>query len=56
MAPCAGRFVNCLDRGGPPREWTPPVPVQEHIDTWYFGRALAAMDRELRIDTLTVYP
>lgn len=49
------RFVNCLDRGRPPREWTPPVPVREHIDTWYFGRALAAMDRELRIDGLTVY-
>jgi hypothetical protein len=49
------RFVNCLDRGGPPREWTPPVRVEEHIDTWYFGRALAAMDRELRIEGLTIY-
>jgi hypothetical protein len=49
------RFVNCLDRQGPPREWTPPVGVEEHIDTWYFGRALAAMDRALRIDGLTVY-
>lgn len=29
--------------------------VEEHIDTWYFGRALAAMDRELSIDGLTVY-
>jgi hypothetical protein len=49
------RFVNCLDRNGPPREWTPPVRVEEHIDTWYFGRALEAMDRELRIDGLTFY-
>ena len=49
------RFVNCLDREGPPREWTPPVRVEEHIDTWYFGRALAEMDRHLRTDGLTVY-
>ena len=27
----------------------------EHIDTWYFGRALAEMDRHLRLDALTVY-
>jgi len=48
-------FFNCLDRDGPPREWTPPIRVEEHIDTWYFGRALEAMDRELRIDGLTFY-
>lgn len=49
------RFVNCLDRGGPPRDWTPPAPVEELIDTWYFGRALTAMERDLRVDGLTVY-
>jgi hypothetical protein len=31
------------------------VRVEEHIDTWYFGRSLAAMERELRVDGLTVY-
>ena len=53
MPPC--RFVNCLDRERGPREWTPPEPVPELIDTWYFGRALAAMERELRTGPLTVY-
>jgi hypothetical protein len=48
-------FFHCLDRDGPPREWTPPIPVEEYIDTWYFGPALEAMERELRIDGLTVY-
>jgi hypothetical protein len=49
------RFVNCIDRDRPPREWTPPVRIEEHIDTWYFGPALEAMDRELAVDGLTVY-
>jgi hypothetical protein len=31
------------------------VRVEEHIDTWYFGPALASMQRELRIDGLTFY-
>jgi hypothetical protein len=48
-------FFHCLDRDGPPREWTPPTPVEEYIDTWYFGPALEAMERELRIDGLTFY-
>jgi hypothetical protein len=49
------RFVNCLDVERGPREWTPPEPVERLIDTWYFGPALAAMDRELRVAGLTVY-
>jgi hypothetical protein len=49
------RFVNCLGRDGRPREWTPPTPVDEMLDTWYFGRALAAMERELELPGLTVY-
>jgi hypothetical protein len=47
-------FFNCLGRDGP-REWTPPVAVPEMLDTWYFGRALAAMERELAVGPLTVY-
>jgi hypothetical protein len=47
-------FVNCLGDDGP-SPWTPPAPVPELIDTWYFGRALAAMERDLEIDGLTVY-
>jgi hypothetical protein len=37
------------------RAWAPPRPVPELIDTWYFGRALAAMERELLVRGLTVY-
>lgn len=48
-------FFNCLDAKRAPRAWTPPSPIDEHIDTWYFGPALAAMDRELRVSGLTVY-
>jgi hypothetical protein len=47
-------FVNCLGRDGP-RDWNPPDPVSDLIDTWYFGRALAAMDRQLKVRGLTVY-
>jgi hypothetical protein len=48
-------FVQCLDPDRKPREWNPPAPVGDLIDTWYFGPALAAMARELRVDGLTVY-
>ena len=47
-------FINCLGRDGP-RDWNPPDPVPDLIDTWYFGRALAAMDRQLEVEGLTVY-
>ena len=47
-------FVNCLGDDGP-EPWNPPDPVPGVIDTWYFGRAVAAMERDLEIDGLTVY-
>jgi hypothetical protein len=50
------RFLHALDRDGEPRNWTPPVPVEELIDTCYFGPALAAMEQELRIGGLTFLP
>jgi hypothetical protein len=49
------RFFNCLGPDGRPQYWTPPEPVEELLDTWYFGRALAAMERELQVEGLTVY-
>jgi hypothetical protein len=49
------RFVNCLGRDGSPRDWTPSVPIVDMVDTWYFGRALAAMERELEVGGLTFY-
>ena len=36
-------------------EWNPPEPIGNLIDTWYFGRALEAMAREVEADRLTVY-
>jgi hypothetical protein len=48
-------FFHCLSPDRQPRQWNPPTPVPELIDTWYFGRALAAMQRELDDDRLTVY-
>jgi hypothetical protein len=51
----ATRFFQCLQADRRPRPWTPPVPVEDVVDTWYFGRAFAAMDRELRLRGLTVY-
>lgn len=53
-ASSATTFVNCLGSHGP-HDWSPPAPVPELIDTWYFGRALTAMDRELQTRGLTVY-
>jgi hypothetical protein len=49
------RFVQCLGPNREPQEWNPPAPIDELIDTWYFGRALAAMEQELQISGLTVY-
>jgi hypothetical protein len=49
------RFYNCLAPDRVPREWTPPEPIRELVDTWYFGRALQAMERELNVDGLVVY-
>jgi hypothetical protein len=44
-----------LGRDRRPRDWTPPTPIEDMIDTWYFGRALAAMERGLELRGLTVY-
>jgi hypothetical protein len=44
-----------IGQDGRLRDWTPPTPVDELIDTWYFGRALAAMERELLVRGLTFY-
>jgi hypothetical protein len=49
------RFFHCFRADGEPTEWTPPTPVPELIETWYWGRALEAMERELQVDGLTVY-
>jgi hypothetical protein len=49
------RFFVCLDGNREPRPWTPPTPLDELIDTWYFAPALAAMERELLVEGLTVY-
>jgi hypothetical protein len=54
VARVSTKFVNCLGEGGP-HNWTPPLPVPELIDTWYFGRVLAAMEQHLEVDGLTVY-
>ena len=43
----------CPDRE--PRGVEPPEPIGNLIDTWYFGRALEAMAREVEADRLTVY-
>jgi hypothetical protein len=48
-------FFNCLGPDRRPRAWNPPTPVEDIVDTWYFGRALAAMERELEVDGLTFY-
>jgi hypothetical protein len=48
-------FFNCLGPDRRPQAWNPPTPVEGVIDTLYFGRALAAMQRELEIDGLTFY-
>jgi hypothetical protein len=48
-------FFNCLGPDRRPQAWNPPDPVEDVVDTWYFGRALAAMQRELKVDGLTVY-
>lgn len=49
------RFIQCLHPDGHPRDWTPPTPILELVDTWYFGRALEAMERDLKVDGLVVY-
>jgi hypothetical protein len=49
------RFFHCLGADGAASPLTPPAPVPELIESWYWSRALAAMDRELRVDGLTVY-
>jgi hypothetical protein len=48
-------FFHCLSPDRQPQAWNPPTPVRDLVDTWYFGRALAAMERELQVDGLTVY-
>jgi len=48
-------FFQCLGPDREPREWNPPEPIGNLIDTWYFGRALEAMAREVEADRLTVY-
>jgi hypothetical protein len=48
-------FFHCLGADRQPQAWNPPAPIPELIDTWYFGRALAEMERELRVDGLTFY-
>ena len=48
-------FFQCLGPDREPREWNPPEPIGNLIDTWYFGRALEAMAREVESDRLTVY-
>jgi O-Antigen ligase len=49
------RFFHCLASDGRPRDWTPPAPIEDLVDTWYFGPALAAMDEGLDVGGLTVY-
>ena len=48
-------FFHCLGADRQPQAWNPPGPIDDLIDTWYFGRALAAMERELEVDGLTFY-
>jgi hypothetical protein len=44
-----------IGQDGRTHDWTPPAASDELVDTWYFGRALAAMERRLLIGGLTFY-
>ena len=48
-------FFHCLGPDREPRAWNPPDPIDDIVDTWYFGRVLEAMAREVEADRLTVY-
>jgi hypothetical protein len=48
-------FFQCLGPDREPRAWNPPDPIDDLVDTWYFGRVLRAMAREVEADGLTVY-
>ena len=51
----ATTFYSCLGPDRLPEPLTPPAAIDGQVDTRYFSRALAAMDRELQPGGLTVY-
>jgi hypothetical protein len=44
-----------IGQDGRIHDWSPPAAADELVDTWYFGRAFAAMERELLVRGLTFY-
>jgi hypothetical protein len=48
-------FFHCLGPDRRPQAWDPPAPIEDLVDTWYFGRALGAMRDELQVDGLSFY-